>query len=100
MDVGVGKALGALSGELAKNIKVKTPYIKQVDKVIDRQKRLTKNSKQSNPSRVKAKEKILKEVVEHKASEIAKTSARVGSISSGASAAIGNKIVDNDDNNK
>ncbi len=49
---------------------------------------------------VKAKEKILNKVVEHKASEIAKTSARVGLTTSGIGTAIGNKIVDADDNDK
>ncbi len=96
----LGKVVAPIVKKLGTATEVKTPYIKQVDKVIDRQTRLTNNPKQTNPSRIKAKEKILKEVVAHKDSEIAKTSASVGATTSGAGTAIGNKIVDADDNDK
>ncbi len=45
----LGKVVAPIVKKLGTATEVKTPYIKQVDKVIDRQKRLTSNPKQKIP---------------------------------------------------
>ena len=96
VDVIGGKA-GGLVGDLAKKNKANSDEMKVVDTFIDRQTRKINNPKQTNPSRIKARENVLNEVENKKIEILNGINVKASVTSSGIISPILNSIVDADD---